>query len=123
MAAVTSVGETPAPTAASRPRGMHARRCRPLNIFRYAVFTVFGLFFLLALLVMLRYSVEGSKLGTWSLTTWKEIASYQNTGIPPLPSAIEVTLELAVITSVVTLVMLVFSTSFAARCCSPSCCC
>jgi putative spermidine/putrescine transport system permease protein len=107
MAAVTSVGETPAPTAASRPRGMHAGRRRRLNVFRYVVFTVFGLFFLLPLLAMLRFSLEGSKLGTWSLTAWKEIASYQNTGIPPLLSAIEVTLELAIITSVVTLVLLV----------------
>jgi putative spermidine/putrescine transport system permease protein len=107
MAAVTSVGETPAPTAASRPRGMHAGRRRRLNVFRYAVFTVFGLFFLLPLLAMLRFSLEGSKLGTWSLSAWKDIASYQNTGIPPLLSAIEVTLELAVITSVVTLVLLV----------------
>jgi putative spermidine/putrescine transport system permease protein len=107
MAAVTSVGETPAPTAASRPRGMHAGRRRRLNIFRYVVFTVFGLFFLLPLLAMLRFSLEGTKLGTWSLTAWKEIASYQNTGIPPLLSSIEVTLELAVITSVVTLVLLV----------------
>jgi len=107
MAAVTSVGETPAPTAASRPRGMHARRQRRMNVFRYVVFTVFGLFFLLPLLAMLRFSLEGSKLGTWSLSAWKDIASYQNTGIPPLLSAIEVTLELAVITSVVTLVLLV----------------
>ena len=61
MAAVTSVGETPAPTAASRPRGMHARRRRRLNIFRYVVFTVFGLFFLLPLLAMLRFSLEGSQ--------------------------------------------------------------
>ena len=107
MAAVTSVGETPAPTAASRPRGKHARRRRRLNTFRYVVFTVFGLFFLLPLLAMLRFSLEGSKLGTWSLSAWKEIASYQNTGVPPLLSAIEITLELAVITSVVTLVLLV----------------
>ena len=107
MAAVTSVGETPAPAAASRPRGMQARRRRRLSIFRYVVFTVFGLFFLLPLLAMLRFSLEGSKLGTWSLSAWKQIASYQNTGIPPLLSAIEVTLELAVITSVVTLVLLV----------------
>ncbi len=107
MAAVTSVGETPAPTAASRPRGMQARRRRRLSIFRYVVFTVFGLFFMLPLLAMLRFSLEGSKLGTWSLSAWKEIASYQNTGVPPLLSAIEVTLELAVITSVVTLVLLV----------------
>ena len=61
MAAVTSVGETPAPTAASRPRGMHARRRRRLNVFRYVVFTVFGLFFLLPLLAMLRFSLEGSQ--------------------------------------------------------------
>jgi putative spermidine/putrescine transport system permease protein len=107
MAAVTALSETPAPTAASRPRGMHARRRRRLNVFRYVVFTVFGLFFLLPLLAMLRFSLEGSKLGTWSLTAWKQIASYQNTGIPPLLNAVEVTLELAVITSVVTLVLLV----------------
>jgi putative spermidine/putrescine transport system permease protein len=107
MAAVTSVGETPAATAASRPRGMHASRRRRLNIFRYVVFTVFGLFFLLPLLAMARFSLEGPKLGTWSVTAWRQIASYQNTGIPPLLSAIEVTLELAVITSLVTLVLLV----------------
>ena len=86
MAAVTSIGETPASTAASRPRGMHAGRKRRLNAFRYVVFTIFGLFFLLPLLAMLRFSLEGSKLGTWSLSAWKQIASYQNTGIPPLLS-------------------------------------
>ena len=107
MAALTSVGETPLAAPGGRPRGMQAGRRRRLNAFRYVVFTVFGAFFLLPLLAMLRFSLEGSKLGTWSLTAWKEIASYQNTGIPPLLSAIEVTLELAVITSVVTLVLLV----------------
>ena len=107
MAAVTSVGETPAPTAASRPRGMHAGRRRRLNTFRYLVFTVFGLFFLVPLLAMLRFSLEGATLGTWSLTAWRQIASYQNSGIPPLLSSIEITLELAVITSVVVLVLLV----------------
>ena len=107
MAAVTSVGETPASTAASRPRGMHASRKRRLNVFRYVAFVVFGLFFLLPLLAMLRFSLEGAKLGTWSLTAWKQIASYQGTGVPPLLSSIEITLELAVITSVVTLVLLV----------------
>ncbi len=107
MAALTSVGETPAPAAASRPRGMQSRRRRRLNVFRYVVFTVFGLFFVLPLLAMARFSLEGAKPGTWSGTAWKQIGSYQNSGIPPLPSAIEVTLELAVITSVVTLVLLV----------------
>ena len=107
MAALASVGETPAPVTAGRPSGMQARRRRRLNAFRYVVFTVFGLFFLVPLLAMLRFSLEGATLGTWSLTAWRQIASYQNTGIPPLLSAIEITLELAVITCVVTLVLLV----------------
>jgi putative spermidine/putrescine transport system permease protein len=107
MAAVTSLGETPIAAPAGRPRGMQASRRRRLNLFRYVVFTVFGLFFLLPLLAMARFSLEGAKLGTWSLTAWRQIASYQNTGIPPLLSSIEITLELAVITSVVMLVLLV----------------
>ncbi len=107
MAAVTSLGETSlaAPTAA-RP-GMQARRRRRLNLFRYVTFTIFGLFFLLPLLAMTRFSLEGSKLGTWSLTGWRQIWSYQGVGIPPLSSAVEITLELALITSAVGLVLLV----------------
>ena len=66
------------------------------------VFTVFGLFFLLPLLALLRFSLEGSTLGTWTLSAWKQIASYQG-----LLSAVEITLELAVLTSVTTLVLLV----------------
>jgi putative spermidine/putrescine transport system permease protein len=107
MAAVTALGETPAAGSIGRPSGMQARRRRRLNLFRYVVFTVFGLFFALPLLAMLRFSLEGAKLGTWSLTAWRQIASYQGSGIPPLISAIELTLELAVITCVVTLVLLV----------------
>ena len=107
MAAITSVGETPIAAPARRPRGMQASRRRRLNLFRYVVFTVFGLFFLLPLLAMARFSLEGAKLGTWSVDSWRQIASYQNTGIPPLLSAIEITLELAVITCAVMLVLLV----------------
>jgi putative spermidine/putrescine transport system permease protein len=107
MAAVTALGETPAADSASRPRGMQARRRRRLNLFRYVVFTVFGLFFVVPLLAMGRFSLQGAKLGTWSVTAWRQIASYQGSGIPPLLSAIEITLELAVITCVVTLVLLV----------------
>jgi len=108
MAAVTSLGETPLAAPARRPRGMQASRRRRLNIFRYVVFTIFGIFFVLPLLAMARFSLEGpTKLGTWSVTGWKQIASYQGTGIPPLLSAIEITLELAVITCAVMLVLLV----------------
>jgi len=106
MAAVTALSETPA-TSAGRPRGMQARRRRRLKAIRNVVFTVMGLFFILPLLALLRFSLEGARLGTWSATAWREIASYQNTGIPPLLSAIEITLELAIITCVVTLVLLV----------------
>jgi putative spermidine/putrescine transport system permease protein len=108
MAAVTSVGEAPLATPAKRPVGMQAGRRRRLNIFRYVVFTVFGLFFLLPLLAVARFSLEApTKLGTWSVSAWRQIASYQGTGIPPLLSSIEITLELAVITSAVMLVLLV----------------
>jgi len=105
MAAVTSVGEAPLAAPARPPRGMQAGRRRRLNAFRYMVFTFFTLFFLLPLLALLRFSLEGSTLGTWSIAAWKEIASYQ--GPPPLLSAVEITLELAVLTSVVTMVLLV----------------
>jgi putative spermidine/putrescine transport system permease protein len=107
MAAVTSVGEAPIEAPVGRQRGMQTRRRRRLNAFRYVVFTVFGLFFALPLLAMLRFSLEGAKLGTWSVTAWKQIASYQGSGIPPLISSIEITLELAVITCMVMLVLLV----------------
>ena len=105
MAAVTSVGETPLAEPARRLRGMQASRRRRLNLFRYVVFTVFGLFFLLPLLAMVRFSLEGAKLGTWSVQAWKQIASYQ--GPPPLLSSVEITLELAVLTAAVTVVLLV----------------
>ncbi len=85
MAAVTSLGETPLAAPARRPRGMQARRRRRLNTFRYVAFTLFGLFFLVPLLAMLRFSLEGSTLGTWSIAAWKQIVSYQ--GPPPLLSA------------------------------------
>lgn len=108
MAAVTSVGETPLTAPARRQTGMQAGRRRRLNLFRYAVFIVFGLFFALPLLAMARFSLEGAKLGTWSLKAWRQIASYTSSeGIPPLISAVEITLELAVITSAVMLVLVV----------------
>ena len=107
MAAVTALNETPAAASAGRPSGMQVRRRRRLNVFRYVVFTLFGLFFAVPLLAMARFSLEGAKLGTWSLTAWRQIASFQNSGIPPLISSIEITLELALITCVIVLAMLV----------------
>ena len=102
MAPVTALGETPLAAPARGRRGLQARRRRRLNLFRYVAFTVFGAFFLLPFLAMVRFSLEGSKLGTWSVTAWTQIVSY-----PGLLSAVEITLELAVITCVVMLVLLV----------------
>jgi putative spermidine/putrescine transport system permease protein len=102
VAALTSVGETPLTEQGPRRRGMQASRRRKLNLFRYVVFTLFALFFLLPLYAMVRFSLEGKKTGTWSVTAWTQIVSY-----PGLLSAIEITLELAVITCVVVLVLLV----------------
>jgi putative spermidine/putrescine transport system permease protein len=102
MAPVTALGETPLAAPARGRRGLRARRRRRLNLFRYVAFTVFGAFFLVPFLAMVRFSLEGSKLGTWSVTAWTQIVSY-----PDLLSAVEITLELAVITCVVMLVLLV----------------
>ena len=102
MAAVTSLGETPLDAPATRgPQGMQRSQRRRLNAFRYVVFTLFGLFIVLPLLALARFSLEGSKLGTWSVAAWKQIVSY-----PGLASGVELTLELAVITSLATLVLL-----------------
>jgi putative spermidine/putrescine transport system permease protein len=102
MAALTSVGETPLDSSRGPARrGMQAGRRRKLNLFRYIVFTVFSLFFLLPLAAMVRFSLEGKTSGSWSVTAWTQIVSY-----PGLLSAIEITLELAVITCVATLVLL-----------------
>ena len=102
MAAVTSLGETPLDAPTTRgPQGMQRSRRRRLNAFRYVVFTLFGLFIVLPLLALARFSLEGSKLGTWSVAAWTQIVSY-----PGLASAVELTLELAVLTSLAMLVLL-----------------
>ena len=103
MAPLTSLGETSMTGPATPgPQGMQRRRRRRLNAFRYVVFTLFGLFVAAPLLALLRFSLEGSKLGTWSLAAWKQIVSY-----PGLPGAVALTLELAVISSIVMVVLLV----------------
>ena len=103
MAAITALAGEPEPAAGvAGHRGMQAGRRRRLNLFRYVVFTIFGLFFILPLLAMVRFSLQGSKLGTWSLAAWQQIGSY-----PGLLSSVELTLELAVITCVVVLVLMV----------------
>jgi putative spermidine/putrescine transport system permease protein len=91
--------------AVRRPGGLRDSQRRRLNLFRYLAFTLFGLFFLLPLLAMVRFSLEGSTPGSWSVAAWTQIVSYP--GPPPLLSSIEITLELAVLTSLVMLVLVV----------------
>ncbi|HEY7429299.1 MAG TPA: ABC transporter permease subunit [Streptosporangiaceae bacterium] len=105
--APTVPGELSGVGAATR-RERPGRRRRRLNIFRYVVFTIFGIFFALPLLALLRMSLEpqaGS--GGLSIAGWKQIVSYSVVGTPSLISRVVVTLELAIITGAVVLVLLV----------------
>ena len=103
MAAVAPQAfETKAESATVPRRSIQAGRRKRLNAFRYVVFTLFGLFFLLPLAAMIRFSLEGTKPGTWSFAAWTQIVSYPN-----LLGAIEITLELAVLACGVIMVLLV----------------
>lgn len=107
MASVVPVGpaslaeDLTASSSAARRRGMQAGRRRKLNLFRYVAFTIFGLFFLVPLFNMIRFSMQGAKPGEISFSAWGQIMSY-----PALLGAIEVTLELAVISCAVIVVLL-----------------
>ena len=108
MASITSLGETPLEAAPQRRRGLQGRRNRRLNLFRYLVFTIFGAFIILPLLALLRMSLEpAAGNGGWSIAAWKQIVSYGVVGTPSLISRVVITLELAVITGAVTMVLLV----------------
>jgi putative spermidine/putrescine transport system permease protein len=100
MAAITSVGETPL-NAAGGQRSMQAGRKRRLNIFRYVVLTIFGLFFLIPLAGTLRFSLQGAKPGSFSVSGWQQIAS-----TPELPGAIGIQLVLAAVTCTAVVVLL-----------------
>ena len=94
-------------TARTR-RGLHGRRRRRLNLFRYIVFTVLGVFLVLPMLALLRMSLEpAAGEGGWSLAAWKQIVSYTVVGTPSLISRVEVTLELGVLTAAAVLALLV----------------
>jgi putative spermidine/putrescine transport system permease protein len=96
-----------AATARTR-RGLHGRRRRRLNLFRYIVFTVLGVFLVLPMLALLRMSLEpAAGEGGWSLAAWKQIVSYTVVGTPSLISRVEVTLELGVLTAAAVLALLV----------------
>jgi putative spermidine/putrescine transport system permease protein len=101
-------GELAGAGTAGTRRGLHGRRRRRLNLFRYIVFTLYGAFFLLPLLALLRMSLEpAAGEGGWSLAAWKQIVSYSVVGTPSLISRVAVTLELGVVTAAAVLLLLV----------------
>lgn len=104
MAEVVPVAGVPA-TVATHPqprRSMRSSRRRRLNLFRWTVFAITTAFFLMPLFAMVRFSFLGVNPGEYTLNAWTSIASY-----PGLLDAIRITLELAVITVVVVLALLV----------------
>jgi len=106
--APTVPGELSAAGPVTAQPGLSGRRRRRLNTFRYTVFTIFTVFFALPLLALLRMSLEpqaGS--GGWSVSGWKQIVSYSVVGTPSLLSRVAVTLELAIVTGIVVLALLV----------------
>ncbi len=81
----------------------HRRQRRRLNLFRAVVLLLLGAFFLLPIAALIEFSTRGVGLSApRTLTYWRQIASY-----PDLISAIEVSLELAALTSLVGLLLLV----------------
>jgi putative spermidine/putrescine transport system permease protein len=106
VAAVTAPAvSTPAQTSPAPPRrvGVRARRRRRLTAFRAVVLVSLGGFFLLPYAALVEFSTRGTGLGApRTLGSWRAIGEY-----PELTSAIVVSLELAVITSVAVLALLV----------------
>jgi putative spermidine/putrescine transport system permease protein len=83
--------------------GVRRRRRRRLNALRAVVLVVLGAFFLIPIYAMLEFSTRGvGQNAPRTLTYWQSILTY-----PDLTKAILVSLELAAITSVAMLVLLV----------------
>lgn len=100
-----AVATAPAATApaGARGSGANARSRRRLTLFRAAVFVLLAAFFFVPLLSMLEFSTRGASISAArSLAPWRGIFDY-----PDLVAAIRVSLELAVVTSVAVLALLV----------------
>jgi putative spermidine/putrescine transport system permease protein len=104
MVSVTApAGAAPRQATGQRHRGPITRRRRRLNVFRVVVLAFAAAFFLTPILAMLEFSTRGTGLGAArTLTSWRQIFGY-----PDLIAAIQVSLELAAITSIAGLLLLV----------------
>ena len=91
-------------------RGVHRTRWIRLQVFRYAAFLFAAIFFLVPIGAMLEFSTR-SNSGARTLEYWKSIVTFPDligtVGAPGQATGIVASLELALITSVVMLVLLV----------------
>lgn len=103
MVAVTAAESTDTIASTSPGRGLRARRARRLQVIRRTLLGLFGLFFFIPLAALVEFSTRSSTLsGPRTLQYWRQIGEY-----PDLVSAIFASLELAVLTSVLALLLLV----------------
>jgi putative spermidine/putrescine transport system permease protein len=104
MAAVAGLEQSATGEGARRPEsGLRARRARRLRLTRWVVLLVFGLFFAIPIGALVEFSTRETTLsGPRTLGYWRQIGQY-----PDLLAAIRASLELALITSVFALVLLV----------------
>ena len=91
-------------------RGYQRNRWLKLQAFRYIVFTLAALYFLIPLIAMLEFSTRGNN-GQRTLEYWQSIFQYPDLvdwNFGPAPdAALNASLELALLTSVAMLVLLV----------------
>jgi len=103
MAAIEAAALGYPSTSPAKGSGPIHRRRRRLTLFRVVVFVVMGTFFLVPILAMFEFTTRGTGLGAArTLTAWRQIFDY-----PDLIDAIVVSLELAAITSIAGLLLLV----------------
>jgi putative spermidine/putrescine transport system permease protein len=81
------------------PIRLNRRHERMMSTFRWTVLSVLGVFFLVPLYSMAEFTFHASN---GALTAWRQIAAY-----PDLVSGLIVSLELAAVTAIVTIVLLV----------------
>jgi putative spermidine/putrescine transport system permease protein len=94
---------TPQPAHSPGRSGANARSRRRLHVFRIGVFIAAALFFLVPIAAMFEFSTRGTGIGApRTLAYWRAIPSN-----PDLTAAIIVSLELAAVTSIAALVLLV----------------
>jgi putative spermidine/putrescine transport system permease protein len=103
MVSVSAAAAAPEERVEGRRRGPISQRRRRLTIFRVIVLVLAAVFFLTPILAMIEFSTRGTGIGgARTLTYWRQIFDY-----PDLIAAIQVSLELAAITSVAGLLLLV----------------